>query len=214
MRVLARRAGYSSWEGVCRSRAGRQPKWHLRHALSHLAEPRASNPHLPYRTPCIKGPTRQFVLHFFTICLAANLYFPSFFAGARAWARGLRRFSGWLRVCRVVSCNGLNCVGRVVSGSWQETTGSTGSCLAVSSSAPVQPVRFTRLGQHLEQSLCISVRFRRFGHYPVLACRVERVSVSAGLCFPPVRACRFARFACPCRFIRLCSPVRVEKFPS
>ena len=115
---------------------------------------------------------------------------------------------------RVVSCHGLNCVGHVVSGGLQETTGSAGSCLAVCISVPVQPVRFTRLGQHVVQSLRIPVRFRRFGHYPVVACRVERVSVSAGLCFPPVRACRFARFVCPCRFIQLRSPVRVEKFPS
>ena len=43
------------------------------------------------RDPYIKGPKRQFFLHFLTIFSAAHLDFPSFFAGARAWARGPRR---------------------------------------------------------------------------------------------------------------------------
>ena len=115
---------------------------------------------------------------------------------------------------RVVSCHGSACVRRVMSGGLRETSGSAGSCRAVSSSAPVQPVRFTRLGQHVVHPLYISVRFRRFRHCPVLACRVVRFSVSARPCFPTVCACRFTRFAFPFWFIRLCSPVRVEKFPS
>ena len=88
----------------------------------------------------------------------------------------------------------MNCVRRVVSGCWQETTGSASSCLAVSSSAPVRVVRVTRLGQNLVHALYISVRFSRFRHYPVLACRVLRVSVSASFCCPTVRVCRFVQY--------------------
>ena len=115
---------------------------------------------------------------------------------------------------RVMSRHGLDCVRRVVSGGLQETTGSAGSCCAGSSSAPVQPVPFTRLGQDAGHPLYISIRFRRFGHCPVLAsCRVQRVGVSAGLYFLSGCACRFSRFACPYRFIRLCSTFCVKRFP-